>query len=119
MALKKPDLYSSLWKSCDELRGSMDASQYKDYILNLLFVKYVTSKAKSDRNSLIDVPQGGSFDDILALKGNREIGDRINKIIRELAEANRHIKLAAYTIVVAVQHGSVCNCDERLCQGRG
>jgi hypothetical protein len=88
MALKKSDLYSSLWKSCDELRGGMDASQYKDYILTLLFVKYVTDKAKSDPNSLIDVPTGGSFDDMLALKGNPEIGDKINKVIGKLAEAN-------------------------------
>lgn len=88
MALKKSDLYSSLWRSCDELRGGMDASQYKDYILTLLFVKYVTDKAKSDRTSLIDVPKGGSFDDMVALKGDKEIGDKINKIVGRLAEAN-------------------------------
>ncbi|TPG26130.1 type I restriction-modification system subunit M [Mycolicibacterium hodleri] len=88
MALKKSDLYTSLWKSCDELRGGMDASQYKDYILTLLFVKYVSDKAKADPNSLIDVPTGGSFDDMLAAKGDKEIGDRINKIIAALAEAN-------------------------------
>lgn len=88
MVLKKSDLYSSLWKSCDELRGGMDASQYKDYILTLLFVKYVSDKAKSDPGSLIDVPKGGSFDDMVALKGDKEIGDKINKIIAKLAEAN-------------------------------
>lgn len=88
MALKKSDLYSSLWRSCDELRGGMDASQYKDYILTLLFVKYVTDKAKSDQDSLIDVPVGGSFDDMIALKGDKEIGDKINKVIGKLAEAN-------------------------------
>ena len=88
MALKKSDLYRSLWQSCDELRGGMDASQYKDYILTLLFVKYVTDKAKSDPNSLINVPRGGSYDDMVALKGDAEIGDRINKIIARLAEAN-------------------------------
>jgi type I restriction enzyme M protein len=88
VALKKSDLYRSLWQSCDELRGGMDASQYKDYILTLLFVKYVTDKARSDPNSLIDVPDGGSFDDMVALKGDTEIGDRINKIIGRLAEAN-------------------------------
>ncbi len=51
MALKKSDLYSSLWKSCDELRGGMDASQYKDYVLTLLFVKYVSDKyaGRTDR----------------------------------------------------------------------
>src|SRR5213080_2394350 len=88
MVLKKSDLYSSLWKSCDELRGGMDASQYKDYILTLLFVKYVTDKAKTDPTSLIDVPNGGSFDDMLGLKGDKEIGDKINKTIGRLAEAN-------------------------------
>lgn len=88
MALKKSDLYSSLWKSCDELRGGMDASQYKDYILTLLFVKYVSDKAKTDPDSLIEVPEGGSFDDMVALKGDKEIGDKINKIIARLAGAN-------------------------------
>ena len=88
MVLKKSDLYSSLWRSCDELRGGMDASQYKDYILTLLFVKYVSDKAKASHDSLIDVPTGGSFDDMLAAKGDKEIGDRFNKIIAKLAEAN-------------------------------
>ena len=87
MALKKSDLYSSLWKSCDELRGGMDASQYKDYILTLLFMKYVSDKAKT-HGSLIDVPDGGSFDDMLKAKGDPEIGDKFNKIIAKLAEAN-------------------------------
>lgn len=89
MALKKSDLYNSLWKSCDDLRGGMDASQYKDYILTLLFVKYVSDKAKADpKKSLTRVPQGGSFDDMLAAKGDKEIGDKFNKIIAKLAEAN-------------------------------
>ena len=48
VALKKSELYCSLWKSCDELRGGMDASQYKDYVLVLLFVKYVSDKYASD-----------------------------------------------------------------------
>lgn len=66
----------------------MDASQYKDYILTLLFMKYVSDKAKSDSDSLIEVPAGGSFDDMLAAKGDKEIGDRFNKIIGKLADAN-------------------------------
>lgn len=88
MALKKSDLYSSLWKSADELRGSMDASQYKDYVLTLLFVKYVSDKAHSDPYSIIEIPQGGSFDDLVALKGKANIGEEINKAIRRLAEVN-------------------------------
>lgn len=84
MAIKKSQLYSSLWQSCDELRGGMDASQYKDYVLTLLFMKYVSDK----KDSLIEVPEGGSFADMVALKGDKEIGDKINKIIGRLAEAN-------------------------------
>ncbi len=88
MAIKKSELYSSLWKSCDELRGGMDASQYKDYVLVLLFVKYVSDKYAGQPNALIEVPEGGSFTDMAALKGDKEIGDKINKIIARLAEAN-------------------------------
>ena len=88
MAIKKSELYSSLWKSCDELRGGMDASQYKDYVLVLLFVKYVSDKYAGQPDALIEVPPGGSFADMVALKGDKEIGDKINKIIGRLAEAN-------------------------------
>ena len=88
MAIKKSELYSSLWESCDELRGGMDASQYKDYVLVLLFVKYVSDKYASQKDALLDVPKGGSFADMVALKGDKEIGDKINKIIAKLAEAN-------------------------------
>ena len=89
MAIKKSALYSSLWASCDELRGGMDASQYKDYVLTMLFIKYVSDKYSGDPNSLIEVPQGATFEDMVALKGKADIGDRINKeIIQKLFEAN-------------------------------
>jgi type I restriction enzyme M protein len=88
MAIKKSELYSSLWKSCDELRGGMDASQYKDYVLVLLFVKYVSDKYAGQKDALLDVPKGGRFADMVALKGDKEIGDKMNKIISRLAEAN-------------------------------
>lgn len=87
MAVKKSELYGSLWKSCDELRGSMDASQYKDYVLALLFIKYVSDRYAGP-TSLLDVPKGGSFADLVALKGNPEIGDKTNKVIATLAKAN-------------------------------
>jgi type I restriction enzyme M protein len=87
MTIKKSDLYSSLWKLCDELRGGMDASQYKDYVLVLLFVKYVSDRA-GDKDSLLDVPEGGSFNDLVALKGKPNNGNGVNKVIGKLAEAN-------------------------------
>src|SRR3990172_1610613 len=88
MAIKKSEIYSDLWQSCDELRGGMDASQYKDYMLVLLFMKYVSDKAASQKGYLLDVPKGGGFTDMVELKGDKEIGDKINKIIGRLAEAN-------------------------------
>ncbi|ETS31681.1 type I restriction-modification system subunit M [Photorhabdus temperata] len=88
MAIKKSELYSSLWASCDELRGGMDASQYKDYVLTLLFMKYVSDKYKGNPYGMIVVPKGASFDDMVALKGDKEVGDKINKIINALAEEN-------------------------------
>ena len=88
MALKKSQIYSLLWQSCDALRGGMDASQYKDYVLTLLFMKYVSDKRSSGPGALIDVPEGGGFADMVKLKGDKEIGDKINKIIGRLAEAN-------------------------------
>lgn len=88
MAIKKTELYSSLWASCDELRGGMDASQYKDYVLTLLFMKYVSDKYAKDPDGLIEVPEGATYNDMVALKSDKEIGDKINKIISRLAEAN-------------------------------
>ena len=90
MALKKSELYSSLWSSCDELRGGMDASQYKDYVLVLLFVKYVSDKYAGQHFAPITVPRGASFKDMVALKGASDIGDQINKkILAPLANANQ------------------------------
>jgi type I restriction enzyme M protein len=90
MAIKKSELYASLWASCDELRGGMDASQYKDYVLVLLFIKYVSDKYAGRPYAPITIPEGASFRDMVALKGKTDIGDRINKqIIAPLANANK------------------------------
>ena len=89
MALKKSELYSSLWSSCDELRGGMDASQYKDYVLVLLFIKYVSDKYAGVPYAPITIPDGASFSDMVALKGRSDIGDQINKkVVAPLAKAN-------------------------------
>jgi type I restriction enzyme M protein len=90
MPIKKSELYSSLWASCDELRGGMDASQYKDYVLVLLFIKYVSDKYAGQPFAPITIPEGASFKDMVALKGKSDIGDQINKkIIAPLADANK------------------------------
>ncbi len=88
MAIKKTALYSSLWAGCDELRGGMDASQYKDYVLTMLFIKYVSDKYNRDPYSIIEVPENASFDYLTNLKGDKGIGEEINKAIGKLAEKN-------------------------------
>ncbi|MFO1493343.1 MAG: N-6 DNA methylase [Lysobacterales bacterium] len=94
MAIKKSDLYSSLWASCDELRGGMDASQYKDYVLFMLFIKYISDKYgnSDDYAPPVVIPMGASFSDMVALKGKPDIGDRINtQVIQRLIDCNARL----------------------------
>jgi type I restriction enzyme M protein len=94
MAIKKSDLYSSLWASCDELRGGMDASQYKDYVLFMLFIKYISDKYgdSDDFAPPVTIPKGAGFKDMIALQGDSDIGDKINKqVIQPLIDANSRL----------------------------
>ena len=88
MAVKKSELYSSLWESCNQLRGGMDASQYKDYVLVVLFLKYISDKAKADKDYLLNIPEGCFWEDILVLRYKSNIGERLNEIIHQIAEEN-------------------------------
>lgn len=90
MAVKKSEIYNRIWQGCDVLRGGMDASQYKDYVLSVLFIKYVSDKYAGQPYGAIKVPPGSSFADMAALKGKSDIGDQINKkIVAPLANANK------------------------------
>jgi type I restriction enzyme M protein len=94
MAIKKSDLYATIWASCDELRGGMDASQYKDYVLFMLFIKYITDKYGNSQHFAppVTIPKGASFKDMIALKGKPDIGDKINtQIIQPLIDANARL----------------------------
>ena len=89
MAIKKSELYSSLWTACDELRGGIEPAAYKDYVLVLLFVKYVSDKYAGKPYAEIKIPKGATFADLVRLKGKPDIGDQINKkILGPLADAN-------------------------------
>ncbi|MET4103975.1 type I restriction enzyme M protein [Roseovarius sp. MBR-78] len=97
MAIKKSEIYRSLWASCDALRGGMDASQYKDYVLSLLFIKYISDKYAGEPYAPITVPDGASFVDMVALKGKPDIGDQINKkIVAPLAASNQQLSQADF-----------------------
>lgn len=88
MAIKKTQLYSILWESCNILRGSMDASQYKNYVLTMLFLKYISDRVKSDPDLYFQLPEGCSFDDIVKLKNKPNIGEEIQKALRQIARVN-------------------------------
>ena len=106
MALKKSELYPSLWSSCDELRGGMDASQYKDYVLVLLFIKYVSDKYAGKPYAPITIPVGAGFKDMVALKGTSDIGDQINKkIVGPLASANKLADMPDFNDVAKLGSG--------------
>ena len=87
MAIKKSQLYSALWESCNALRGSMDASQYKDYVLIVLFIKYLSDKA-GQPGFRLKVPEGCYFKDFVALKQNAKIGELINQKLEAIKEMN-------------------------------
>lgn len=92
MAVKKSELYSALWESCNKLRGGMDASQYKDYVLVVLFLKYISDKAKVDKDSLIELPEGCSFDNLVQFKNKPNVGEKFNEILEAVAEANPELR---------------------------
>lgn len=87
MAIKKSQLYSALWESCNALRGSMDASQYKDYVLMMLFVRYLSDKARQNQIRLT-VPDGCYFEDFVSLRNNDHIGEKINEKLEAIRDAN-------------------------------
>ncbi|MDY2955823.1 MAG: N-6 DNA methylase [Enterococcus cecorum] len=89
MAVKKSELYSLLWEACNKLRGGVEPSRYKDYVLVLLFFKYVSDRYKGQRFAEFTVNEGASFDDLIAAKGKPDVGERVDKIIQKFLEENR------------------------------
>lgn len=89
MAVKKSELYSLLWEACNKLRGGVEPSRYRDYVLVLLFFKYVSDRYKGRRFAEFRVNPGASFDDLILAKGKSDVGERVDKIIQKFLEDNR------------------------------
>ncbi len=98
MAIKKSQLYNILWNACNELRGGMDASQYKDYVLVVLFLKYISDKAKSDPKALTVIPKGCSFDDVLEHTFQPTICEKVTTSLEKIAEANPSLQGVINTV---------------------
>ena len=89
MAVKKSELYRTLWKACDEIGRGIDPAEYKNYVLLLLFFKYVSDKYKGEVYPQYQIPKGASFDDLIRAKGKTDIGERVDKIIQKFLETNK------------------------------
>jgi type I restriction enzyme M protein len=106
--LTKNEINSIVWKACDTFRGTIDATQYKDYILTMLFLKYVTDvwkdkkaayaeKYKGDevrieralRNERFQVPNECTFDFLFEQRNENNLGEQINIALEKLEDANR------------------------------
>ena len=88
MAVKKSELYSMLWEACNKLRGGVEPARYKDYVLVLLFHKYVSDRYKGQPYAMFKVTPETSFDALVQAKGKADVGERVNKIIQRFMEDN-------------------------------
>ncbi len=87
--MKKSELYSLLWEACNKLRGGVEPARYKDYVLVLLFFKYVSDRYKGQPFAEFTISKGASFDDLINAKGKSDVGERVDKIIQKFLEDNR------------------------------
>lgn len=87
--MKKSELYSMLWEACNKLRGGVEPSRYKDYVLVLLFFKYVSDRYKGQPFAEFTISKGASFEDLIDAKGKSDVGERVDKIIQKFLEDNR------------------------------
>ena len=97
-----------VWKACDSLRGKIDPSQYKDYVLTLLFVKYLSDVWKDKRafyadkynndatridralrNERFQVPENCTFEYIYTNRNEGNLGEIIDIALTGLEDANR------------------------------
>lgn len=88
MAVKKSELYSMLWEACNKLRGGVEPARYKDYVLVLLFHKYVSDRYKGETYAMYNITDETSFDALVKVKGKPDIGERVDKIIQKFMEDN-------------------------------
>ena len=89
MPVKKSELYSVLWEACNTLRGGVEPARYKDYVLVLLFFKYVSDKYDNEPFAEFQVPDDASFKELIKAKGKQDVGERVNKILQKFLEANK------------------------------
>ena len=88
MPVKKSELYSILWEACNKLRGGVEPARYKDYVLVLLFFKYVSDKYDNNPYADFIVPDDATFDVLIKAKGKQDVGEIVDKTLDKFLDAN-------------------------------
>ncbi|MBR0168848.1 MAG: SAM-dependent DNA methyltransferase [Synergistaceae bacterium] len=111
MPVKKSEIYSALWETCNKLRGGVEPARYKDYVLVLLFFKYISDKYNNDPFSEFTVPEGASFDVLIKAKGKKDVGEIVNKTLQKFLEAN---KLSGFLPAVSFENANELGTGKEL-----
>lgn len=107
MKTTKSDIEKVLWRACDSFRGKIDSSRYKDYILSMLFVKYLSDVCAETKEKYIQQYAGdirrveramsreafvldeeSTFDYLYVNRNDAEIGQKINIALNSIEEHN-------------------------------
>ncbi len=89
MPVKKSEIYSALWEACNKLRGGVEPARYKDYVLVLLFFKYVSDKYSDSPFAKFSVPEDATFQTLIDAKGKPNVGEIVNKTLERFLDANK------------------------------
>ena len=106
--ITQEDINNAVWKACDTFRGSIDPSVYKDYVLTMLFIKYLSDVHDDKYESYLKkyngeherakramqherfvVPEHSHFKFLFDSRNEANIGELINIALTDLEEANR------------------------------
>ncbi|MBV6391230.1 MAG: hypothetical protein KPEEDBHJ_00438 [Anaerolineales bacterium] len=106
--ISQDEINSILWKACDTFRGTVDPSEYKNYILVMLFVKYISDvwqdhfdefmlKYKGDETRVrrqldkdkFKLPDDARFEKLYAQRNEPNLGEIINEALEAIEDANK------------------------------
>jgi type I restriction enzyme M protein len=108
LKVDQSEINAILWSACDTFRGTVDASEYKNYLLVMLFVKYISDiwqesyelyqeQYGDDEDRILRrlererffLPEGCSFDDLFDQRNETNLGEIINTALEQIEEANK------------------------------
>ena len=106
--LTQEEINNKVWAACDTFRGTIDATQYKDYILTMLFIKYISDVNKEKREDYLvkydgdqerveramkherfKIPKESAFEFLYEKRNADNLGELINIALENIEDANR------------------------------